>query len=60
MMLTVKLMGHLFIDLTPCMHPKKSLIFQGTRCIPLSFKGEGEGYKKRGEASLGLSILWGV
>jgi hypothetical protein len=32
-----------FIYLTPCMHPKKSVIFQGTRCIPLSFKGEGEG-----------------
>ena len=31
-----------------------------TPFIPLSFKGEGEGYKKRGFASLGLSILWGV
>jgi len=42
----------LFIYLTPFKHPEKSLIFMGTRFVPLSFKGEGEGYKKRGEASL--------
>jgi hypothetical protein len=30
------------------MHPKKSLIFQGTHFIPLSFKGEGELVLKEG------------
>jgi len=36
------------------MHPKKSLIFQGTLLIPLSFKGEGEGLFLRGFAPLTL------
>jgi len=31
-------------------------LFYLTPFIPLSFKGEGEGYKKRGFASLGLSL----
>jgi hypothetical protein len=31
----------LFINLTPLMHPKKSLIFQGTPLIPLSFSRRG-------------------
>ena len=34
------------------MHPKKSLIFQGTRFVPLSFEGEGEEILERGEAPL--------
>jgi hypothetical protein len=32
----------ILINLTPLKHPEKSAIFQGTRLIPLSFKGEGE------------------
>jgi hypothetical protein len=44
----------IFIYLTPLMHPKKSLIFQGTRFIPLSFKGEGEEIFERGQSPLSL------
>jgi len=33
------------------------LVIYLTPCVPLSFKGEGEGNKKRGFASLGLSLL---
>jgi len=39
----------LFTCLTPFKHPEKSKIFLGTHFIPLSFKGEGEENKKRGE-----------
>jgi hypothetical protein len=34
--------------LTPFKHPEKSSIFPGTRFVPLSFKGEGDGIIKRG------------
>jgi len=41
------------------MHPKKSLIFQGTRFIPLSFKGEGEVWVLKGEAPSNFLLLRG-
>jgi hypothetical protein len=32
--------------------------FYLTPCVPLSFKGEGEGFLERGFASLGLSLYY--
>jgi len=39
-----------------CQITGRELLNYLTPCVPLSFKGEGEGYKKRGFASLGLSL----
>jgi hypothetical protein len=35
-----------FINLTPFKHPEKSLIFLGTRFIPLSLKRRGGGEER--------------
>jgi len=38
----------------------RGLFIYLTPFVPLSFKGEGEGYKKRGFVSLGLSLYGAV
>jgi hypothetical protein len=46
----------LFINLTPLKHPEKSLIFLGTRFVPLSLPRRGGGIKKEGLTPL-LKLL---
>jgi hypothetical protein len=47
----------IFVNLTPFKHPEKSLIFLGTRFVPLSFnKGEGGGALR--EAAPLLNFLY--
>jgi hypothetical protein len=47
----------LIINLTPFKHPEKSSIFLGTRFVPLSFKGEGEGEERGAIAPLKLPLI---